>query len=177
MKSQTAGARPRPPAPPDGGRTHSAAAEFTGEMDSLAEQERFEPSADNQNLGIFARTLRLLRLSPPHLDTMGGYYGESTEDASRSVLAQHLPGAETHPEGAASCHLCFSTEMGTGQWCVCKHRVNQSVPRSFMIDCNGARGQTMLSANSTISAARGTLAGDVLWLAVIAGVFAIIVLN
>jgi hypothetical protein len=35
----------------------------------------------------------------------------------------------------------------------------------------------MLSANSTISGARGTLVGDLLWLAVIGGVFAIIVLN
>jgi hypothetical protein len=39
---------------------------------------------------------------------MGGYYGESTEDASRSVLARHLPGAKTHPEGAASCHRAWS---------------------------------------------------------------------
>ena len=39
------------------------------ESDSSPEGEGFEPSADNQNLGIFARTLRLLRLSPPHLDS------------------------------------------------------------------------------------------------------------
>src|SRR6266850_2346068 len=70
--------------------------------DSPAEQAGFEPSADNQNLGIFPRTLRLLRLSPPQLDTMGGYYGEGTEDASRTALARLLPGAKTHPEGAAS---------------------------------------------------------------------------
>src|SRR6266851_5365640 len=70
--------------------------------DSPLEETGFEPSADDQNLGIFARTLRLLRLSPPQLDTMGGHYGEGTEDASRSVLARYLPGAETHPEGAAS---------------------------------------------------------------------------
>jgi hypothetical protein len=40
--------------------------------------------------------------------------------------------------------------------------------------------KTMLSANGanpTLSAARGRLAGDILWLAVIAGVFATIVLN
>ncbi len=37
----------------------------------------------------------------------------------------------------------------------------------------------MLTPNPTIiiSAARGSLAGDLLWLAVIAGVFALIVLN
>src|ERR1700737_4213301 len=52
---------------------------------SPLEEAGFEPSADNQNLGSFARTLRLLRLSPPHLDTMGGYYGEGTEDASREL--------------------------------------------------------------------------------------------
>src|SRR6266404_9781301 len=39
--------------------------------DSSLEEAGFEPSADNQNLGIFPRTLRLLRLSPPQF----GYYG------------------------------------------------------------------------------------------------------
>jgi hypothetical protein len=70
--------------------------------DSLLEEEGFEPSATTKISGICSRTLRLLRLSPSQLDTMGGYYGEGTEDASRTALARFLPGAKTHPEGAAS---------------------------------------------------------------------------
>ena len=42
---------------------------------------------------------------------------------------------------------------------------------------NGARGQSMVSAKRTFAATRGTLAGDILWLAVIAGVLAIIMVN
>jgi hypothetical protein len=92
------------------------------------------------------------------------------EDLWRAVL----PGCSVE-HAHASARAPVAVVIGGGGPCA-SCRVNQSGPRAFAFDCNGARGQRMVSAKRTFAATRGTLVGDILWLAVIAGVFAIIVL-
>ena len=94
--------------------------------------------------------------------------------ASRARARACVVGGEVHASRKCSRSCCGS--VGGGGPCASR-RVNQSGPRAFAFDCNGARGQSMVSAKRTFAATCGTLAGDILWLAVIAGVFAIIVLN